>query len=258
MRRRRMSAPAFTHARYRQLLRAAGAGGYRFAGFGELVAPAAADARLCLLRHDCDNDLVAAARLAEIEAEEEVRSTFFLMLRSALYNLLAPTGRDLVGRILEHGHWLGLHFDESVVDGEPDARVAELVDRERQVLREEFGQEIRVVSFHQPGRRILENRIKLSCLNTYDRQDMADVHYTSDSNLVFRGGEPEALFAEGSHSRIQILIHPEWWTAEPMPLAAKWDRMLLDNLEVMQESLLRREDTYTERREITVRSAERN
>lgn len=250
-----MTAPPFTHARYREMLRAGGAAGYRFAGFGELSAHGAAQTRLCLLRHDCDNDLVAAARLAEIEAEEGVRSTFFLMLRSALYNLLAPTGRTLVRRILDRGHWLGLHFDESVVAGEPDARVSELVDRERQTLREEFGQEIGVVSFHQPGRRILDNRIKLACLNTYDRQDMAGVHYTSDSNLVFRGGEPDALFAEGAHRRIQILIHPEWWTAEPMPLAEKWNRMLLDNLEVMQESLLRREDTYTAPREIIVRSA---
>ena len=82
---------------------------------------------------------------------------------------------------------------------------------------------------------------------------MAGVHYTSDSNLVFRGGEPEKLFAEGAHRRIQILLHPEWWTDQPMPLAEKWNLMLANNIELMQESLIQREDTFTARREVLVR-----
>jgi len=249
-----MSVPAFTHARYREILRAAALFGYRWAGFGELAALRSSEVRACFLRHDCDNDLTAAVAMAEIEAEAEVRSTFFIMVRSAMYNLLAPTNRALVRRILEHGHWLGLHFDESVVAGDRDDRVAAMVDRERQILFDEFGQAIEIVSFHQPGRRVLDNRINLSCLNTYDRRDMAGVHYTSDSNLAFRGGDPAALFADGSHRQIQLLIHPEWWTSEAMPLAEKWNRMLRNNLELMQDSLLQREATYTTRREIIVRS----
>lgn len=252
-----MSASPFTHARYREILQAGGAAGYRFIGFAEHAEQRSSDEKACLLRHDCDNDLVAALRMAEIEAEEGVRSTYFVMVRSAIYNLLAPTNAALVRQILGLGHWLGLHFDESVVAHAPEAQVPALVDRERQLLREEFGNEVAAVSFHQPGPRILENRIKLSCLNTYDRGDMAGVHYTSDSNLVFRGGEPSVLFGEARHHRIQILIHPEWWTAEAMPLAAKWDRMLADNFELMENHLLTREDTYTERRAMTLRRPEK-
>lgn len=242
----------FTHASFRALLRRGLAGGYRFAGFAELPASRAAGERLCLLRHDCDNDLTAAAQLADIEAEEGVRSTYFVMLRSAMYNLLASGSRALVCRILDRGHWLGLHFDESAVAGEPDARVAALVDRERQILAETFGHPVDVVSFHQPGRRVLDNDIRLNCLNTYDRCDMAGVHYTSDSNLVFRGGDPATLFADSAHRLIQVLTHPEWWTDEPMPIDRKWDRMLLHNIAMMQDSLLQREATYTTRRKITI------
>jgi hypothetical protein len=252
------AAAPFTHARYRVLIRSGIAGGYRFAGFAELPALRQTEEKRCLLRHDCDNDLVAAALLSEIEAEEGVRSTYFLMLRSAMYNLLAPANRALVSRVLDHGHWLGLHFDASVVAGEPDERIAALVDDERRILAAEFGHTIAVVSFHQPGRRVLDNRIQLNCLNTYDRSDMEGVHYTSDSNLVFRGGDPTALFAEGSHRRIQVLTHPEWWTREPMSLDRKWDQMLLHNIGLMQDSLLRREATYTARRDVSVTSAERN
>jgi peptidoglycan/xylan/chitin deacetylase (PgdA/CDA1 family) len=200
------------------------------------------------LRHDCDNDLVAAVRLADIEAEEGVHATYFLMLRSAMYNLLAPTNARLVRQLLGCGHWLGLHFDESLAADEPDDRVANLVDRERALVSEEFGVPIEAVSFHQPGKRVLDNRVRLNCVNTYDRRDMAGLHYTSDSNLAFRGGEPAALFRTGEHPRLQVLIHPEWWTKEEMPVAAKWDRMLLDNLELAEESLRHREATYGEKR----------
>ena len=253
-----MTAMHFTHDRYRAMLRCGLGAGFRFVGFGELSASRLLPEKHCALRHDCDNDLVAAVRIAEIEAEEGVGSTYFVMLRSALYNLLAPTNRALVARILGLGHWLGLHFDDSVVAGEPEERVAAIVDDERRILRSEFGHPVDVVSFHQPGRRILDNRVKLNCLNTYDRADMAGVHYTSDSNLVFRGGEPERLFAEGAHRRIQILLHPEWWTDEPMPLAEKWNLMLANNIELMQESLLQREDTFTARREVPVRLTDRS
>jgi len=247
-----MIAPPFTHVRYREILRLGAECGYRWAGFGEVAALRSSSERACLLRHDCDNDLAAAARLAEIEAEEGARSTYFVMLRSAMYNLLAPGSRALVRHILAHGHWLGLHFDESLVAGEADRRIAELVDGERALVAQEFGCAVDAVSFHQPSRRVLDNRVRLGCVNTYDRRDMAGIHYTSDSNLAFRGGEPAELFRDGSHRLLQILIHPEWWTEGEMPLAAKWDRMLLNNLDLAQDSLLRREATYTARRRFVI------
>jgi len=246
----------FTHARFRALLRSGLAAGFRFAGFAELPVLRDTGDKLCLLRHDCDNDLAASALLSEIEAEEGIRSTYFVMLRSAMYNLLAPTNRALVFRMLDYGHWLGLHFDDSVIAGEPNERVAALVDGQRQILFEEFGRKVDVVSFHQLSRRILDNRIKLNCINTYDRQDMAGIHYTSDSNLVFRGGDPAALFADGSHRTIQVLTHPEWWTDEALSVSRKWDRMLLHNIGLMQDSLLQREATFRVRRTVTVEAAE--
>lgn len=245
-----MSADDFTRARYREILGAGRGAGYRFAGFGEIAALKQAEDKVCLLRHDCDNDLVAAARMAEIEAETGIRSTYFVMLRSAMYNLLAPSNAALVRRILSLGHRLGLHFDESVVADRSDADAAVAVDREREVLRTEFGDEVDAVSFHQPGARVLEGRLRLGCVNTYDRRDMAGFHYTSDSNLVFRGGAPDELFRSGAHQRLHVLIHPEWWTDQAMSVAEKWDAMLLDNLELTQASLLAREDTFTERRTV--------
>jgi hypothetical protein len=242
---------AYTHAEYRRLLRAGRTAGYRFASFAEVASSREGSERLCFLRHDCDNDLVAAARMAAIEVDEGVAATYFVMLRSALYNILAPTNARLVRDILR-GHFLGLHFDESVFAAQPDERIPALVERERRLLVEEFGADVDAVSFHQPGARILENRVRLACLNTYDGRNMAGVHYTSDSNLVFRGGHPIELFHAASHRRLQVLIHPEWWTSEAVPLDVKWNQMLRNNLDLMQESLVAREDTFERRRRIEI------
>ncbi len=248
-----MTAAPFTHRAYRDMLRRGVESGYRFSGFSEIDALRDDPGKVCLMRHDCDNDLVAAARLAEIEAGVGVSSTYFVMLRSAMYNLLAPTNARLVRQILGHGHWLGLHFDEALAADEKDDSIAELVDRERRLVSREFGVPIDAASFHQPGDRVLQGRIRLNCVNTYDPRDMAGFHYTSDSNLVFRGGEPTVLFCGAAHPKLQILIHPEWWTEDEMRVAAKWDRMLLNNLQLAEESLRRREAAYTERRPLVLR-----
>ena len=78
----------FSLDHYRDLLRAAQAGGYRWAGFDR--APEPGD---LLLRHDVDLSLAAALAVAEVEADEGAWSTWFLMTRSVFYNLDSQRGR---------------------------------------------------------------------------------------------------------------------------------------------------------------------
>lgn len=242
----------FTHDGYRALLRAGRDAGYGFITFDELASARLSGARACLLRHDCDNDLVAAAALARIEHEMGVRSTFFVMTRSALYNVLAPRPAALVREIVALGHRIGLHFDEKPYEGQSAGIIRDQVDRERELLRQEFGQAIEVVSFHQPSLRALGNEYVLNCLNTYDKRDMQGLFYLSDSNLRFRGATPAQCFAEGRHAILHILLHPEWWTEEPMSLDDKWNRMLSNNFALMQGSLLEREATYKKARAVSI------
>jgi hypothetical protein len=248
-----MTAISFTHGDYRLMLEAGRKAGYRFATFDELDAMRDGTGRACFLRHDCDNDVVAALALAEIEADAGVRSTYFIMVRSALYNVMAPNVAALVRKIVVLGHRLGLHFDEAPYRDLSADQIADAVDRERGWLVREFGQTIDVVSFHQPSARVLANEVRLKgCLNTYDKKDMAPLHYLSDSNLRFRAQSPIECFEAGTHRLLHILLHPEWWTEVQMPLDDKWNRMLMNNFGLMQKSLLEREDTYNEPRSISI------
>jgi len=94
----------FSLSHYRELLRSAREGGYRFAGFDR--PPAAGE---LLLRHDVDLSLDAAIVLAEAEAEEGAWSTFFLMTRSVFYNLASSEGERALERLRELGHRVAHH-----------------------------------------------------------------------------------------------------------------------------------------------------
>jgi hypothetical protein len=188
--------------------------------------------------------------MARLEEEMKVHSTYFLMLRSPMYNPLSLPNSKLIRSIIQGGHEIGLHFDEQCYPSTDAAQVADYVDWERALLSREFGVSVNIVSFHQPSRRILDNEVKLHCMNTYDRADMQDLHYVSDTNVAWKPESPIKLFKERSHSRLQVLIHPEWWTSKEMPVREKWNQMLTNNFELMQDSLLNREATYNHRQKI--------
>jgi hypothetical protein len=246
-------ASAFTFDHYRQILESGLESGYRFIGFVELAAARDRDPFLCLLRHDCEGDLVSAARLGELEKELGITSTFFVQLRSPLYNVLSRPHGQFIRELLGLGHRLGLHFDERSHRDASPAEIADLVDDERTLLGAEFGVSIEVVSFHQPTPRVIENKIKVRCLNTYDRSDMRSVGYLSDSNWRWRE-DPIEAFHTHKHPHLQLLLHPECWTQSSMPVERKWHRVLRDNVEIAQQTLLDREQTYTRRARISFRS----
>jgi hypothetical protein len=244
---------AFTFKHYRRIVETGLESGYRFIGFEDLAAVRDHVPYLCLLRHDCEGDLAAALRLGEIENELGVKSTYFVQLRSPLYNVLSTPQARFVKRLLELGHGLGLHFDErSYVYASTD-ELAARVDEERDILKGEFGVPVHVVSFHQPSPMVLENELKLRCLNTYDRTDMRGVGYLSDSNWRWRQ-DPIQAFRSHTHPHLQLLLHPECWTDRSMSIEQKWHQVLRHNAEIGQETLIERESTYKSPAKISFRS----
>mgnify|MGYP001161236470 CR=1 FL=1 len=68
------------------------------------------------LRHDVDFSVDFAHTLAKFEADLGVQSTFFFMLTSNMYNLMAPENQRLVHEIIEMGHKVSIHFDPTAYD----------------------------------------------------------------------------------------------------------------------------------------------
>jgi hypothetical protein len=177
---------AFDLEHYRELLAAAGEGGYRFAFFDRPPEPGD-----LLLRHDVDLSLDAALRVAELEAESGTAATYFLMSRSEFYNLASPSGERALARLRELGHRVGLHAVWPRV---------ELDDR--------FDP---VIAWHNPDPQYMREPVE-GAVNVMEAP-WADV-YRSDSNQHWRQGCPHAELAAGAFERLQLLTHPEIWVYE--------------------------------------------
>jgi hypothetical protein len=180
-----MSGCSFSVDHSRELLLAARAGGYRFAGFDS--APAPGD---LILRHDVDLSLEAAVSLARVEAELGAFSTWFVMTRSAFYNLDSPHGsqaleqlRSLGGRIAHHAVWPAVDLDERF---EP------------------------LVAWHNPEPDYMSAPIS-GAVNVMAPPWFDPAHYRSDSNQHWRHGCPHEALARGEFEWLQLLTHPAIW-----------------------------------------------
>ncbi|MBR1156119.1 hypothetical protein [Bradyrhizobium sp. JYMT SZCCT0428] len=215
----------FTETGFRDLLRLLKSGGYQFARYGEGTCE-----RHVIWRHDVDFSMHRAARLAEIEAEEGVVSTWFLNPRSAFYNLLEPEVEALTHRVLAAGHEVGLHFDGSAysIKEWTITSLEPAIARERKVLQTILGREIRCLSWHNPD---LSNLLSFDSeklgglLNAYDGRLRRDYVYCSDSNGYWRFKPMRDIIAQG-YPRLHLLTHPEWWTPEPIAPSERIDRAI--------------------------------
>jgi hypothetical protein len=175
----------FDLAHYRELLDAARAGGYRWAGFdGE------PEAGVVILRHDVDLSLDAAVALAELEADAGAWSTYFLMTRSVFYNLDSHEGERAVARLRELGHRVAHHAVWPKVD-----------------LDSRFD---RVVAWHNPDPEYMREPVA-GAVNVMTAPWFDPEHYRSDSNQHWRSGCPHEALGRGDFEWLQLLTHPEIW-----------------------------------------------
>ncbi len=190
----------FSLAHYRDLLRAAQAGGYRWAGFDMPPEPG-----VVILRHDVDLSLDAALAMAEVEQDEGAWSTWFLMTRSVFYNLASSEGERAIARLHELGHRVAHHAVYPHVD---------LDDRFEPV-----------VAWHNPDPEYMLAPIA-GATNVMAAPFFDPDHYRSDSNQHWRNGCPHEELTAGSFEWLQLLTHPAIWAFEGATMGETMRSML--------------------------------
>ena len=229
----------FSSDGYLRLLDRLASRGYKTLTFGELGSRTGS--LVCLLRHDVDASTDFAVRMAELEAARGVRSTYFVMLRSTLYNLLSRQACADVRRIIDLGHEVGLHFDASHPAAAQAPSLAGQISREMELLSSVTGRPVTAFSLHQPSRELLTERLDVpAAVNAYALGD--EFVYVSDSNRDWRGRDVLALIDEGKP--LQILLHPMWWMCHDPHVWDCWDSALLQNFSRQQEWLRATEGAY--------------
>lgn len=204
----------FTLNNYRKLLQLAKKS-YSFASYPEYDC----QRRQILLRHDVDYSMCRAVPLAEIEKEEGVKSTYFVFSHSEGYNLFETEVSKMLKKIIGFGHDVGLHIDygfyREIMDEQRDAE--KVIKNEIAQIENTFSCKVSAVSFHQPEHRVALNltddRIA-GVVNAYSEYIASNYQYCSDSNGYWRFLRLEDLLMDASEERMQILLHPIWWTNE--------------------------------------------
>lgn len=241
----------FTIKGYRALLNEGLNAGYKFLSFDDPLKKKYP--KVCLLRHDIDNNLNLALKMANIEKSLGIRATYLFMLRSPSYNLFTKTNYKIVKKIIQMNHWVGLHYHEISYKGYRN--IEALIEKEIEVISSLFSIKMNIVSIHQPKVHILNGKFKTSKFtNTYDKNKFQDFRYISDSNKIWKDRHPYHIFKEVIYPRIQLLIHPMWWMSEKnLQTPQIWNKIILSNLENMQKELLLTEKAFGNKRKFLVK-----
>ena len=175
-----------------------------------------------LLRHDLDASVHRAYKIAKIESEENIQSTFFLWMHSPHYNLFEEEIFDFIYKIIDLGHYIGLHFDAGFYmrHMENQSNLLDNLLYEKSILERYFRIEVSAFSFHEPTISIISDFWE-DCyhdmVNTYSEYIRNNYEYCSDSNGYWRFKRLSDVLIQDSRKKLQILTHPEWWTPEIMP-----------------------------------------
>ena len=165
-----------------------------------------------ILRHDIDLDLDAAHRLARIERDIGVTSSYFVLLGCPTYNLFTPDNQQRVRDMVEWGFDVGLHFDPAPYGQASDDVLQKHCEREAVILSGITNHPIRSVSIHNPS---VCGRYPLfqGFANAYDPRIFNEDIYLSDSRLHFRHN-PTTFIDRAVDGPVQILLHPMHYSDE--------------------------------------------
>lgn len=203
----------FTRSNYRRLINKAKEK-YKFRSYYDFNE----DDNFIIWRHDIDFSPHAARKLAHIEFEEGIKTTYFILLHSEFYNLLEKEVTNCLQDIISLGHDIGLHFDPSYYNVTDQSQIDEYLIFEKFLIENIFKIEIKSFSFHITTSLAKEciNDKYAKLINATSKYFREKVEYCSDSNGYWRFRRLEDLLIKPNNKCLQVLTHPEMWQDEIM------------------------------------------
>ena len=182
-----------------------------------------------ILRHDVDLSVEKALKMATMEYEIGVKSTYFVLVTSPFYNIFMKDVQKRLKTILSYGHDIGLHFDE-LNYGEEDylinGDIRDFIFKEAHVLEQVIGKKIRAVSMHRPSEKTLKSNYDFyPMINTYGHTFFNEFKYVSDSRRVWHEDVKE-IVKLGKYNNIQILTHAFWYNDIEISLRESFEKYI--------------------------------
>lgn len=207
--------------------------------YGKVVRP-------CILRHDVDFSLKKAYDFAQMEAEENISSTYFILITSDFYNILSKNNKEYITGILRGQHHIGLHFDEmryekdlcaSICLEEKIEKLKGYIVQEAMLLQNIIGEEVNCVSMHRPSDWVLDADVQIDgMVNSYEKKFFLDFKYLSDSRMHWRE-DIDSIVSEKRSGALHILTHPFWYSEEEKSIEAHIDGLLKTSIRNTYDTL---------------------
>lgn len=164
-----------------------------------------------ILRHDIDISLKPALKIAELEADIGIHSTYFILFHSSFYNPFSPSSSKIIKQIIKMGHRVGLHYDGSFILSN-NLQPKETILQELGLFSQHFNNDINLISAHNPT---INKKISLKfggkMIDADSPKFKKNRKYISDSVQNWREGS----FSKFNNiSQLYILTHPIWWTKQ--------------------------------------------
>ena len=179
----------------------------------------------CVIRHDVEYSIDRAYKLAQIENELNINSTYCIQVRNNIYNAISDKNIELVTQIKSLGHDIALHQDPPA--GLGDYSLKEYLLRDIETLERYFNFSIKTFSYHKPKQEYLQKYFTVGDkINTNGNKffhyfkgdgivkpEELDVTYLADSNHQWKWGDPKDLdFTKVK--KLQLNMHPYSWSKE--------------------------------------------
>ena len=167
--------------------------------------------KVVILRHDIDTSLEKALRIAEIEKELNIYSTYFILLSTDFYNINSEKSLKIVKEIKRLGGKIGLHFDEKKYKINAQEDYIKYVNYELNILSRILNEKIDIVSMHRPSKEFLEMDLEIpNVINSYQKVFFNKFKYISDSRMNWRENVEE-IIEKNQYKALHILTHPFWY-----------------------------------------------
>ena len=190
----------------------------------------------CILRHDVDFVTGPALKMAELEASLGIRASYFLQLSSPFYNLLGREKCLFPRRLVELGHEVGLHYDTRVISAIGEHQPLEALRAQTDILSNLAGSRVKSIAMHNPslsGHDPFKDVDGL--INAYDSDYTTRIAYFSDSAGAWRDETVEAFESGHIPPKLQLLVHPIFWSEKPTDRWSKLNELYQRSTEELRD-----------------------
>ena len=237
---------SFTLKHYEEICNIIAKSGYKICFFNDNLDNSE---NVLILRHDVDQSLEQSIKIAKIENKYNIRSTFFIWLRSPFYSIFEKKYSDIIYEIITLGHQIGLHFDESAYKIENETDLNNCIEKETNLIRNYFNINIYAVSMHRPSKWILDNDIQLKkYINVYNKRYFRDFKYFSDSRRQWKEGCICNKININKYNKLHILIHPFWWIDKDISFNERMFDYIRDKVNKLETDLENNISVYKKNR----------